>query len=100
MAKKANGGHNARMVSMCDTIVLCIGIVDREKAGKGPENPETLRKLLDDHKDTLITSIKLIKDGSVDERREMINDIEELLEKFDSESLRTANKLICGIIDR
>jgi hypothetical protein len=82
---------------MSNTVMLCVGIVEREKAGKGPENPETLRKLLEDHKGSLICTIKELKEGTVDERREMLNEIEELLEKFDPSSLKTANKMICEI---
>ena len=87
------------MRSMSDTIILCIGIIEREKAGKGPENPETLRKLLDSHRDSLLFTVRAIKEKSArDEERERINTLEEFIEKFDPDSLRSANKLICGIV--
>ncbi len=96
---KANEDQKKKMEGMNNIVLLCIGIVEREKAGKGPENPETLRRLLDSHKDMLIFTTNTLKEKTkTEEDRAVCVTLEELFQKFDQDSLKSANRLISRMI--
>jgi hypothetical protein len=93
---KECAGIPEKLAALENTVCLCIGILDREKNGRGPENPETLKQLLENHRLSMLDSIKVLKCTNCwkEEHLEHISRLGELVEKFDLGTLEQAHDII------
>jgi hypothetical protein len=104
MAKRAvkNNLDAERLKAVDDALCVCIGILERERNGRGPENPETLKKLLEVHRGHILTNIGTLKDKTTRDEDDYfcVVRIQELVEKFDLRSLEEAKNLVCGSLKK
>ncbi len=78
-----------------ETLALCIGILDRERNGRGPENPESLKDLLGTRQAWMLSEIEALKKNpKAKGLREDVLRLEELVGKFDLRSLEEARSVI------
>jgi hypothetical protein len=108
ISRAKNGGRrssvpNSQQVSTVfletleGTIKLTVELLERGKLGTGPENPESVGRLLEEKKQYLSESLRMLKENAKwgEEKRGHLSRLEELVEKFDISSLREAQDIVC-----
>lgn len=93
---RESAGIAEKLEALGNTVRLCVGILEREKNGRGPENPETLKRLLENHRLNMLNSIRTLKSVNCwkEEHLEHMGRLFELVEKFDLGSLEEAHTII------